>query len=61
QKAPSVAVTWGWGSCCFIVDLGNNALMMASEVPTFILDFLFPMNAEVILPINFYFIHYCII
>ncbi|WP_323886621.1 hypothetical protein, partial [Aeromonas allosaccharophila] len=25
QKAPSVAVTWGWGSCGLMVDLGNNA------------------------------------
>ncbi|WP_429033484.1 hypothetical protein, partial [Aeromonas media] len=25
QKAPSVTVTWGWGSCGLIVDLGNSA------------------------------------
>ena len=27
QKAPSVAVTRGWGSWCLMVDLGNNAAM----------------------------------
>jgi len=26
QKAPSVTVTWGWGSCGLMVDLGNNAI-----------------------------------
>ncbi|WP_323897932.1 Wadjet anti-phage system protein JetD domain-containing protein, partial [Aeromonas allosaccharophila] len=26
-KAPSVAVTWGWGSCGLMVDLGNNAVL----------------------------------
>ncbi|MGU5618032.1 hypothetical protein, partial [Aeromonas caviae] len=25
QKAPSVTVTWGWGSCGLMVDLGNSA------------------------------------
>uniref|UniRef100_UPI0022E112F7 hypothetical protein n=1 Tax=unclassified Aeromonas TaxID=257493 RepID=UPI0022E112F7 len=25
QKAPSVAVTWGWGRCDLMADLGNNA------------------------------------
>ncbi|MEZ6939956.1 hypothetical protein ACB035_15715, partial [Aeromonas sp. S12(2024)] len=25
QKAPSVTVTWGWGSHDFLADLGNNA------------------------------------
>lgn len=25
QKASSVAVTWGWGSCAHTADLGNNA------------------------------------
>lgn len=27
QKDPSVAVTWGWGSCVLTADLGNNALI----------------------------------
>jgi hypothetical protein len=26
QKAPSVAVTWGWGRCDLMADLGNNAI-----------------------------------
>ncbi len=26
QKAPSVTVTWGWGSRGLMVDLGNNAI-----------------------------------
>ncbi|WP_323888720.1 sugar transferase, partial [Aeromonas caviae] len=26
QKAPSVTVTWGWGSCGLMVDLGNSAV-----------------------------------
>ncbi|MGL5030579.1 MAG: hypothetical protein ACRC5V_04220, partial [Aeromonas sp.] len=25
KKAPSVAVTWGWGSHDLLADLGNNA------------------------------------
>lgn len=25
QKAPSATVTWGWGLCVLIADLGNNA------------------------------------
>ncbi len=25
QKAPSVAVTWGWGRCVLTADLGGNA------------------------------------
>ncbi|MFM5043708.1 hypothetical protein, partial [Aeromonas caviae] len=34
QKAPSVTVTWGWGSCGLMVDLGNSAVnrvKMSSE------------------------------
>ncbi|MCO4174558.1 hypothetical protein K8D10_22720, partial [Aeromonas veronii] len=31
QKAPSVTVTWGWGSCGLMVDLGNNASVMSSH------------------------------
>ncbi|WP_447734065.1 hypothetical protein, partial [Aeromonas veronii] len=27
QKAPSVAVTWGWRSHDLLADLGNNAYM----------------------------------
>ncbi|MGS3153272.1 hypothetical protein ACB268_21345, partial [Aeromonas sanarellii] len=26
QKAPSVEVTWGWGSHDLLADLGNNAV-----------------------------------
>nr|AVI43708.1 hypothetical protein [Klebsiella pneumoniae] len=26
SKAPSVTVTWGWGSRGLMVDLGNNAI-----------------------------------
>ncbi|MGL5032011.1 MAG: hypothetical protein ACRC5V_11820, partial [Aeromonas sp.] len=28
KKAPSVAVTWGWGSHELLADLGNNASVM---------------------------------
>ncbi|WP_043156534.1 hypothetical protein, partial [Aeromonas sp. HZM] len=28
QKAPSVTVTWGWGSCGLMVDLGNSAIVI---------------------------------
>ncbi|MGL5030772.1 MAG: hypothetical protein ACRC5V_05240, partial [Aeromonas sp.] len=27
KKAPSVAVTWGWGSHELLADLGNNAVI----------------------------------
>ncbi|MFM5091951.1 hypothetical protein ACEUBY_21110, partial [Aeromonas caviae] len=31
QKAPSVTVTWGWGSCGLMVDLGNSAFQGKCE------------------------------
>ncbi|MGL5031414.1 MAG: hypothetical protein ACRC5V_08610, partial [Aeromonas sp.] len=31
KKAPSVAVTWGWGSHELLADLGNNALLIMSK------------------------------
>ncbi|WP_429067880.1 hypothetical protein, partial [Aeromonas veronii] len=33
QKAPSVTVTWGWGSHDFLADLGNNAQLIDIEMP----------------------------
>ncbi|MGL5031239.1 MAG: hypothetical protein ACRC5V_07695, partial [Aeromonas sp.] len=30
KKAPSVAVTWGWGSHDLLADLGNNAVITAA-------------------------------
>lgn len=32
QKAPSVTVTWGWGSCVLTADLGNNARRRYKQV-----------------------------
>ncbi|MGL5032166.1 MAG: hypothetical protein ACRC5V_12635, partial [Aeromonas sp.] len=32
KKAPSVAVTWGWGSHDLLADLGNNARSRGREL-----------------------------
>ncbi|MDM5070195.1 hypothetical protein OB952_23100, partial [Aeromonas salmonicida] len=38
QKAPSVTVTWGWGSCGLMVDLGNSAHKhKKAGIPAFLL------------------------
>ncbi|MEH8151132.1 hypothetical protein, partial [Aeromonas veronii] len=46
QKAPSVTVTWGWGSHDFLADLGNNALFAATPASQHYSDCLFLVSLK---------------